>query len=99
MLVTPHQQMVFFTLLSFLALGAGTLVISAITVAGRGNRAFAFIMSISTTALGLFMYFQLDQSGVWPTIMGAIAFLVACWPPRKRARYNEDDELDRQGYF
>jgi hypothetical protein len=48
--------MVFFTLLSFLALGAGTLVISAITVAGRGNRAFAFIMSISTTALGLFMF-------------------------------------------
>ena len=99
MLVTPHQQMVFFTLLSFLVLGAGALVISTITVVGRGNRAFAFIMSISTTALGLFMYFQLDESGIWPSVMGMLAFLVACWPPRKRERYNEDEELDRQGYF
>lgn len=98
MLITPQQQMVFFTFLSFMALGFGSLVISVLTVVGRGNRAFAFIMAISTTALGLFMYFQLDSSGWVPTLLGTLAFLVACWPPRKRERYNEDEELDRQGY-
>lgn len=99
MLVTPQQQMVFFTLLSFLALGAGSIVISLLTLFGRGNRSFAFIMSISTIALGLFMYFQLDQVGWVPTAMGAVALIVSCFPPMRRERYNEDDELDRQGYF
>ena len=98
MLVTPQQQMVFFTLLSFLALGAGAIVISLVTLFGRGNRTFAFMMSVSTIALGLSMYFQLDQSGGIPAAMGAVALLIACLPPRKRERYNEDDELDRQGF-
>lgn len=90
--------MVFFTFLSFVALGAGSIVISAITVAGRGNRSFAFIMSLSTIALGIFMALQLDQSGWIPAGMGGVAFLLACLPPRKRERYNEDEELDKQGY-
>lgn len=98
MLVTPQQQMVFFTLLSFLALGAGAIVISLITLFGRGNRTFAFMMAASTIALGLFMYFQLDQSGSIPAAMGVVAFVLACLPPKKRERYNEDDELDRQGF-
>jgi hypothetical protein len=99
MLVTPQQQMVFFTFLSFLALGAGSIVISLVTVFGRGNRSFAFIMAISTVVLGTFMALQLDQIGWIPTAMGGLAFLLACWPPKKRERYNEDEELDRQGYF
>jgi len=99
MLVTPQQQMVFFTLLSFLALGAGSIAISLLTLFGRGNRSFAFIMAVSTVALGLFMYFQLDQVGWVPTVMGAVALILAFFPPMKRERYNEDDELDRQGYF
>jgi len=99
MLITPQQQMVFFTFLSFLALGAGSIVISAITLFGRGNRSFAFIMSISTVALGIFMAVQLDQLGWIPAAMGGIAFILACLPPRKREPYNEDDELDKQGYF
>jgi magnesium-transporting ATPase (P-type) len=98
LLVTPLQQMVFFTLLSFLALGAGAIAISVLTVVGRGNRSFAFIMSISATALGLFMYFQLDSSGWMPTFLGAVAIIVACIPARKRERYDEDAELDRQGF-
>lgn len=99
MLVTPQQQNAFFMLLSLLVLSLGANVISVVTVFGRGNRTFAFIMSISATALGLFMYFQLDQTGVYPTAMGGLAFLIACWPPRKRERYDEDAELDRQGYL
>lgn len=98
MLVTPLQQMVFFTLLSFLALSAGALVISLITVFGRGNRVFAFMMSTAAVTLGLFMYFQLDEAGSIPAALGAIAFIVACWPPRKVERYDEDAELDRQGF-
>jgi hypothetical protein len=99
MLVTPQQQMVFFTFLSFLSLGLGSIVISIITVVGRGNRSFAFIMGISTVVLGLFMALQLDQLGWIPTAMGGVAFILACLPPKKRERYNEDDELDRQGFL
>jgi hypothetical protein len=97
MLVTPQQQMVFFTLLSFLALGAGSIVISLLTVFGRGNRAFAFIMAASSIALGLFMYFQLDSIGWVPTVLGVVALVLAFLPPR-REKYDEDTELDRQGY-
>jgi len=99
MLVTPQQQMVFFTFLSFVVLGVGAIVISLITVFGRGNRSFAFIMSISATALGIFMAVQLDQLGWIPTALGGLAFVIACLPPKKRERYNEDDELDKQGFF
>jgi hypothetical protein len=97
MLVTPQQQMVFFTFLSFLALGAGSIVISLLTLFGRGNRSFAFIMSISSIALGLFMYFQLDQLGWAPTVLGVIALIIAFLPAR-REKYDEDAELDRQGF-
>ena len=97
MLVTPQQQMVFFTFLSFLALGAGSIVISLLAVFGRGPRAFAFIMAASTIALGLFMFFQLDQLGAVPTALGVIALIIALVPPRKE-KYDEDAELDRQGF-
>jgi hypothetical protein len=97
MLVTPQQQMVFFTFLSFLALGAGSIVISLLSVYGRGNRSFAFIMAISSIALGLFMYFQLDHLGWIPTALGVIALIVAFLPSR-REPYDEDAELDRQGF-
>ena len=97
MLVTPQQQMVFFTFLSFLSLGAGSIVISLLTIFGRGNRSFAFIMAISSVALGLFMYFQLDQLGSIPAAMGVVAFVLACLPAR-REKYDDDAELDRQGF-
>ena len=97
MLITPQQQMVFFTFLSFLALGSGSIVISLLTIFGRGNRSFAFIMAVSSVALGLFMYFQLDQLGGIPAAMGVVAFVLACLPPR-REKYDEDAELDRQGF-
>lgn len=98
MLVTPQQQMVFFTLLSFLALGFGSIVLSIISLIGRGNRVFAFVLAGSTIVLGLFMYFQLDQIGWAPTSMGVIALAIACWPPRPYEKYDEDAELDRQGF-
>ena len=97
MLITPQQQMVFFTFLSFLALGTGSIVISLLTIFGRGNRSFAFIMAVSSVALGLFTYFQLDQLGGVPAAMGVVAFVLACLPPR-REKYDEDAELDRQGF-
>jgi hypothetical protein len=88
--VTSEQQMVLFTLLSFLVLGFGSIVLSVMTVVGRGNRTFAFMLAVSTVALGMFMYFGLDQSGWIPAAMGVVALAVAFIPGKKREPYSED---------
>jgi hypothetical protein len=88
--MTSEQQMVLFTLLSFLTLGFGSIVLSLLTLLGRGNRTFAFMLAISTIALGLFMFFGLDQSGSVPTALGVIALIVAALPGKKREPYSED---------
>ena len=88
--MTSEQQMVLFTLLSFLALGFGSIALSVMTVIGKGNRTFAFFLAISTIALGIFMYFGLDSSGWVPAAMGAVALLVAFVPGKKREPYSED---------
>jgi uncharacterized membrane protein YedE/YeeE len=82
--------MVLFTLLSFLTLGFGSIVLSLLTLMGRGNRTFAFMLAISTVALGLFMYFGLDQSGLIPAGLGVVALIVASLPGKKREPYTED---------
>lgn len=88
--MTSEQQMVLFTLLSFLTLGFGAIVLSLLTLLGRGNRTFAFMLAISTVALGLFMYFGLDASGLVPAGLGAVALVVAALPGKKREPYTED---------
>jgi len=88
--MTSEQQMVLFTLLSFLTLGFGSIVLSLLTLLGRGNRTFAFMLAISTIALGLFMYFGLDQSGSVPAALGVVALIVAALPGKKREPYSED---------
>jgi hypothetical protein len=88
--MTSEQQMVLFTLMGFLGLGAGSIVLSLVTIFSRGNRSFALILSSSTIALGLFMYFGLDHSGIYPTAMGALAFLIALVPIKKRSSTEED---------
>jgi hypothetical protein len=88
--MTSEQQMVLFTLLSFLTLGFGSIVLSLLTLLGRGNRTFAFMLAISTIALGLFMFFGLDQSGSVPTALGVIALIIAALPGKKREPYTED---------
>ena len=88
--MTSEQQMVLFTLLSFLTLGFGSIVLSLLTLMGRGNRTFAFMLAISTVALGLFMYFGLDQSGLIPAGLGVVALIVASLPGKKREPYTED---------
>ena len=88
--MTSEQQMVLFTLLSFLTLGFGSIVLSLLTLLGRGNRTFAFMLAISTIALGLFMFFGLDQSGSVPAALGAAALIVAALPGKKREPYSED---------
>lgn len=82
--MTSEQQMVLFTLLSFLVLGFGSIVLSVLTVVGRGNRTFAFMLAVSTVALGMFMYYGLDHSGWIPAAMGAVALVVAFIPGQKR---------------
>lgn len=88
--MTPEQQMVLFTLMSFLALGLGSIVLSLVTIFSFGNRSFALILALSTIALGLFMYFGLDSSGLYPTAMGGLALLIALLPLRKRSSKEED---------
>lgn len=88
--MTSEQQMVLFTLLSFLTLGFGSIVLSVLTVVGKGNRTFAFMLAVSTVALGLFMYFGLDKSGMIPAGMGAVALVVAFIPGKKTEPYSED---------
>jgi len=88
--MTSEQQMVLFTLLSFLTLGFGSIVLSLLTLLGRGNRTFAFMLAVSTIALGLFMFFGLDQSGSVPAALGVVALIVAALPGKKREPYSED---------
>jgi hypothetical protein len=41
--MTSEQQMVLFTLMGFLGLGAGSIVLSLVTIFSWGNRSFALI--------------------------------------------------------
>jgi hypothetical protein len=48
------------------------------------------MLAVSTVALGMFMYFGLDQSGWIPAAMGVVALVVAFIPGKKRDPYSED---------
>jgi hypothetical protein len=82
--MTEAQQLIVFTMLSFVALGLGSVVLSVVTLVARGNRSFAVIMGASTTALGFCVYFGVDPGGMWVVALGALALLLAVIPRRKR---------------
>jgi hypothetical protein len=82
--MTEAQQLIVFTMLSFVALGLGSVVLSVVTLVARGNRSFAVIMGASTTALGFCVYFGVDPAGMWVVALGALALLLAVIPRRKR---------------
>jgi hypothetical protein len=81
--VTSEQQMVLFTLLSFLSLGLGAIALSVMTLIGKGNRSFAIFLAGSTIALGLFMFFGLDQSGILASALGIVALVIALLPGKR----------------
>jgi len=84
-----QQLMITFSVLSFSVLGIGSVVLSLVTLLGRGNRSFAIITAAATIFLGGFMWFALTEQGIIPTVLGVIA-LVISFLPGKRAVADED---------
>lgn len=79
-----QQLMITFSVLSFSVLGLGAIVLSLVTLVGRGNRSFAIITSAATIFLGAFMWLALAPEGFIPTALGAVAFVLAIWPSKPR---------------
>lgn len=84
-----QELMITFSVLSFSVLGIGSIVLSLVTLLGRGNRSFAIITAAATIFLGGFMWFVLTEQGIIPTALGVIA-LVISFLPGKRSVPDED---------
>jgi hypothetical protein len=78
-----QQLMITFSVLSFSMLGVGAIVLSLVTLLGRGNRSFAVITAAATIFLGAFMWIVLAPQGALPTALGVIALVLSFWPRKK----------------
>ena len=86
-----QQLMVTFSVLSFSVLGLGAIVLSLVTLLGRGNRSFAIITAAATIFLGAFMWFVLAPEGLIPTALGVIALVLSVLPNKKRVETADED--------
>ena len=86
-----QQLMITFSILSFSVLGLGAIVLSLITLMGRGNRSFAVITAASTIFLGAFMWMVLSDAGALPTALGVIALVLSVLPRKPRPAAPEED--------
>ncbi len=86
-----QELMITFSILSFSVLGIGSIVLSLVTLLGRGNRSFAIITAASTIFLGGFMWFMLSEQGIIPTALGVIALVISFLPGKPRVHYEEED--------
>jgi hypothetical protein len=84
-----QQLMITFSVLSFSVLGLGAIVLSLVTLLGRGNRTFAVITAAATIFLGAFMWMVLAPEGALPTALGVIALVLSVWPKRSRRQSGE----------
>ena len=84
-----QQLMITFSVLSFSVLGLGAIVLSLVTLLGRGNRTFAVITAAATIFLGAFMWMVLAPEGALPTALGVIALVLSVWPRRSRRQSDE----------
>ena len=84
-----QELMITFSVLSFSVLGIGSIVLSLVTLLGRGNRSFAIITAAATILLGGFMFFVLTDQGIIPTALGVIALVISFLPGKRRVQ-NED---------
>jgi len=80
-----QELMITFSVLSFSVLGFGSIVLSLVTLLGRGNRSFAIITAAATIFLGGFMWMVLAPEGLIPTVLGVIALVLSVWPRRARS--------------
>jgi hypothetical protein len=78
-----QDLMITFSVLSFSVLGLGAIVLSLVTLLGRGNRSFAIITAAATIFLGAFMWFVLAPQGSLPTALGVVALVLSVWPRKK----------------
>jgi hypothetical protein len=86
-----QQLMITFSVLSFSVLGLGAIVLSLVTLLGRGNRSFAVITAAATIFLGAFMWFVLAPEGLIPTALGVIALVLSVLPSKKRPESADED--------
>jgi predicted membrane protein len=86
-----QQLMITFSVLSFSMLGIGAIVLSLVTLLGRGNRSFAVITAAATIFLGAFMWIVLAPEGILPTVLGVIALVLSVLPSKKRAETADED--------
>jgi hypothetical protein len=84
-----QQLMITFSVLSFSVLGLGAIVLSLVTLLGRGNRTFAVITAAATIFLGAFMWMVLAPEGALPTALGVIALVLSVWPRKSRRQLDE----------
>jgi hypothetical protein len=84
-----QQLMITFSVLSFSVLGLGAIVLSLVTLLGRGNRTFAVITAVATIFLSAFMWLVLAPEGALPTALGVIALVLSVWPKRSRRQSGE----------
>jgi len=81
--------MITFSVLSFSMLGVGSIVLSLVTLLGRGNRSFAIITAGATIFLGGFMWLVLAPEGFIPTGLGVIALVLSVLPSKRRPQADE----------
>ena len=86
-----QDLMITFSVLSFSVLGLGAIVLSLVTLLGRGNRSFAIITAAATIFLGAFMWFVLSDAGALPTALGVIALVLSVLPSRRRPELPEEE--------
>lgn len=84
-----QQLMITFSVLSFSVLGLGAIVLSLVTLLGRGNRTFAVITAAATIFLGAFMWMVLAPEGALPTALGVIALVLSVWARKFRRQSDE----------
>ena len=70
-------------------LGIGSIVLSLVTLLGRGNRSFAIITAGATIFLGVFMWLVLAPEGFIPTALGVIALALSVLPSKRRPQADE----------
>ena len=81
--------MITFSVLSFSMLGVSAIVLSLVTLLGRGNRSFAVITAAATIFLGAFMWIVLAPEGILPTVLGVIALVLSVLPSKRRPQADE----------
>jgi hypothetical protein len=81
--------MITFSVLSFSVLGIGAIVLSLVTLLGRGNRSFAIITAAATIFLGGFMWSVLSEAGSIPTALGVLALIVSLLPSKRQPQADE----------